>query len=539
MSTDEHTGDGLLDGEDAATRVELVGEDEGVRRFEPGTFTKIGTGMITVVLAIVASYVVPDLAFARPWVHTDPPGGLELLRGERDDAVPFWNLIGREFLDDGAKEAKAEEEVAATEEIATKVLQVDDADAAPIVDRTVIAAPAGDQIPPYQPRPDDAEVPKQPIELAEPEVLDPFYARLARSDAGYEHAITRVVHWGDSVVAADHITSAVRAKMQQRFGDAGHGFHLLAKPNASYIHKAIEFRGGDDWSRCYIINKCKSDGLYGLGGTTVWSSGGAESKFSTSDSTPNGRKASSIELWYRAEPNGGNVRVRVDKGEPIVVATASDEAKDAWHKIDVEDGAHTFEVRAAGGGKVRLYGVVVERDVPGVVWDGMPQLGAFTSRMLYLEPSHIRAQVEHRDAALLVFMFGGNDLLLPAHRLDEYEDDFRAMLQRFRAQDTPPACLVMSPVDHGIREGQRLLSNPMVAKITAIQREVAFEQGCGFFDSQAAMGGDGAVARWRRANPPLISGDLAHLTDAGQRVLGHMLYTAIVAGYVEYRGRKG
>ena len=41
--------------------------------------------------------------------------------------------------------------------------------------------------------------------------------------------------------------------LQQRFGDAGHGFHLLAKPNASYIHKAIEFRGGDDWSRCWPI----------------------------------------------------------------------------------------------------------------------------------------------------------------------------------------------------------------------------------------------------------------------------------------------
>ncbi|MBL8946074.1 MAG: hypothetical protein JNK45_23110 [Myxococcales bacterium] len=53
------------------------------------------------------------------------------------------------------------------------------------------------------------------------------------------------------------------------------------------------------------------------------------------------------------------------------------------------------------------------------------------------------------------------------------------------------------------------------------------------------MGGDGSVSRWRKASPPLISGDLAHLTDAGQRVLGHMLYTAIVAGYVEYRGRVG
>lgn len=533
---DQH--DGLLDGEEQKHRVELVGEDEGDGRAEPGTFRKILVGMITLCTVIGATYLHPDLYFARPWTTTNPEAPA-FAQGERNDAVPFWNIVGRELLGEGEAQAAAAEETEAAEELASKVLAQDDTDVAPIVDRAVVVAPKGDGLPPYIAQPGDDEAPKQAIELASPTALDGFFARLARSDAGYAGAVTRVVHWGDSVVAADHITSAVRAKMQQRFGDAGHGFHLLAKPNASYIHKAIEFRDGEDWSRCYIINGCKSDGLYGLGGTTVWSSGGAESRFATTEDTPNGRKASAIELWYRAEPNGGNVRVRVDKGEPIVVSTQADVAADAWHRIDVEDGAHEFEVRAAGGGKVRLYGVVIERDVPGVVWDGMPQLGAFTSRMLNFEPSHIRDQVAHRDAALLVFMFGGNDLLLSENRFDAYREDFRSMLRSFRAQASPPACLVMSPVDHGIREGQRVVSNDKVPKLTAIQREVALEEGCGFFDTLAAMGGDGSVSRWRKASPPLISGDLAHLTDAGQRVLGHMLYTAIVAGYVEYRGRVG
>lgn len=538
MNAPREPHDGLLDGEEQKHRVELVGEDDGGGRAEPGTFRKIVAGMITLAAAVGATYLHPDLYFARPWTTTNPEAPA-FAQGERDDAVPFWNIVGRELLGEGEAQAAAVADAEAAEEIATKVLAQDDADVAPIVDRAVVVAPKGDGLPPYVAQPGDDEAPKQAIELPSPTALDGFFGRLARSDAGYAGAVTRVVHWGDSVVAADHITSAVRAKMQQRFGDAGHGFHLLAKPNASYIHKAIEFRDGEDWSRCYIINGCKSDGLYGLGGTTVWSSGGAESRFATAEDTPNGRKASAIELWYRAEPNGGNVRVRVDKGEPIVVSTRADVAADAWHRIDVEDGAHEFEVRAAGGGKVRLYGVVIERDVPGVVWDGMPQLGAFTSRMLNFEPSHIRDQVAHRDAALLVFMFGGNDLLLAENRFDAYREDFRAMLRSFRAQASPPACLVMSPVDHGIREGQRVVSNDKVPKLTAIQREVALEEGCGFFDTLAAMGGDGSVSRWRKASPPLISGDLAHLTDAGQRVLGHMLYTAIVAGYVEYRGRVG
>lgn len=523
MTSDSSIHDGLLDGEEHRHRVALDGEDDGHGSYPPGTFRKIGGGIATLVAAVLATYLVPALHFARPWVEGEP--------------VPWWNLVGRELMGEGDAIAAQGHAAEATEELAHQVLVDDDREAAPIEDKVVVAPPADDRLPPYEPRPGDDEVPTQVIELPSDTALDHFFGRLARTDVGYAGAVTRVVQWGDSVIAADHITSTVRAKMQQRFGDAGHGFHLLAKPNASYVHKAIEFAGGDDWSRCYIINKCKDDGLYGLGGTTVWSSGGAESRFTTAEDTPNGRKASRLELWYLADPKGGNVRVRVDDDEPIVVSTRRDTPGDAWHVVDVPDGPHRFEVRAAGGGKVRLYGVVVERDAPGVVWDGMAQLGAFTSRMLYFDPAHIRDQIAHRDAALLVFMFGGNDLLLDDDRLGEYRDTFTRMLDRFRAQPEPPDCLVMSPVDHGIREGQRVKSNPMVAKITAVQREIALAKGCGFFDSQAAMGGDGSVARWRKSSPPLISGDLAHLTDAGQKVMGHMLYTALVQRYVEYRRR--
>ena len=61
--------------------------------------------------------------------------------------------------------------------------------------------------------------------------------------------------------------------MQRRFGDAGHGFHSLTKYDPSYRHQQVRFsERGAQWSRCYIIRKCKKDGLYGYGGTTVWSS---------------------------------------------------------------------------------------------------------------------------------------------------------------------------------------------------------------------------------------------------------------------------
>lgn len=546
---------GLLDGDEKDLEtIELEGDGDDPGPYARGTFQKIGSGMAVLVVLVVLPYLVPqldralarwagkcdetserevDCRFARAWLPGEP--------------VPFWNVIGREILGEGEAEQEAAEEVAKAEALAQSLVdREDEDDAAPLPPRKVIAPPpedsgdGGSSLPAYEEHPDDAlEIP-QSLELPDPAALDPLFAALARTDAGYEGAVTRVAQWGDSVIAADHVTSAMREEMQRRFGDAGHGFHLLARPNNSYRHHGVRF-DASGWTHCYIINKCRKDGLYGLGGVTVWSAGGAKTELSTAKKGAVGRAWSKVELWYGASPKGGRIRVKVDGGEPEHVDTAGDELEDRWHTITMEDGPHDVDIRPAGDGRVRLYGVVLERDGPGVVWDGYEQLGAFTNRMLYFDRDHLRRQVEHRDPDLLVFMFGGNDLTLRQANIDKYEDTWKETLAHFRGEpgDDARPCLVVAPVDHGQRSGQQIVSRPEMTEIVTRQRKAALAAGCAFFDTPAAMGGDGAAGRWRKAEPALLAGDLSHLTHAGQKLIAHYLYLALMEQYVAYRKRAG
>ena len=522
--TDQHQGEdtvGLLDVEERdVALVELEGDGSDAGRHPSGTFRKIGMAMATLVGLIMATYVVPALDFARPWTSDDP--------------VLFWNLVGRELLGEGEVAQEEEEHLERVEALAIAAESVEEEET-PIEDREVVAKPSGGGLPPYKPHTDDdLEVPQE-LDLPTPEALDPFFASLAETDAGFAGAVTRVTHWGDSAIAADNVTSSLRQTMQRRFGDAGHGFHLAARPHSSYYHRAMKFSGGEGFSKCYIIHGCAKDGRYGIGGTVATSAGGGRSTFATHPKTPNGRKVSKYEVWYQARPGGGKLRLVVDGGEPEFVDTSADEVRDAWHVKEVEDGAHELEIRASGGGKVKVYGVVMEREGPGVVWDEMSQIGAFTSRFLYFDPTHIREQIEHRGTNLIVFEFGGNDLLLKGRNSQKYREQFSKVLARFRAGDDPPACLVISPVDHGQREGNRIVSVEGMQRTTDAQREAAHENGCAFFDTRAAMGGENSVARWRSKR--WISGDLSHLTGSGQRVLGQLVYLALMKGYRDYRAR--
>ena len=101
-----------------------------------------------------------------------------------------------------------------------------------------------------------------------------FYQALWRTEAKVPGAVTRVLHYGDSPVTADSITADARSILQQRFGDAGHGFVLIAKPWAWYGHRGIKL-SAQGWNIEPASQSRARDGLHGLGGVSFTGAAGA------------------------------------------------------------------------------------------------------------------------------------------------------------------------------------------------------------------------------------------------------------------------
>jgi lysophospholipase L1-like esterase len=156
--------------------------------------------------------------------------------------------------------------------------------------------------------------------------------------------------------------------------------------------------------------------------------------------------------------------------------------------------------------------------------------------MLEYDQDHLRAQLDHRGAHLAVLMFGGNDMIRNIS-MDEYRAEYRQVLRHVRDARPDMDCLVMAPLDHGERQGVRIVSRPVVPAMVEAQREAAKAEGCAFFDTYAAMGGEGSAGRWFRRTPRLMGGDLGHATHNGHQVIGELFYRAVVEAYVDYRER--
>ena len=79
---------------------------------------------------------------------------------------------------------------------------------------------------------------------------------------------------------------------------------------------------------------------------------------------------------------------------------------------------------------------------------------------------------------------------------------------------------------------------PTIPKIVALQRRVAKETGCGFFDTFQAMGGEGTMAKWYGAEPRLVGADFIHPLPAGGKIVGELLFRSLQNGFQAYKLRQ-
>ncbi len=369
--------------------------------------------------------------------------------------------------------------------------------------------------------------------------LESFYAALAKTASGVPNSAVRVAHYGDSLIVSDFMSSTLRRRFQARFGDAGHGFILIAKAWKWYLHYDVSHTSSEGWTVNRIVNPRIADELYGYGGISFRSSEmGVKATFGTSKPPPGGlpdegfgRRVHSWQVHYLEQPKGGKFDLSIDGKK---VQTVDTDGKDKLLKTVTvaadDDGEHTLEVKVGGGAEARLFGVAMEREVPGVVWDALGVLGG-RARMLDInDDAHWAASLRARDPALIVFQYGTNESTDTGYPMDQYEQTLEAVLRQARAALPNASCLVVGPMDRAGKGGTETL--PIIIRLEEAQRKVAFKVGCAFWDTFLAMGGNGAMGRWVKAKTQLGGGDYTHPTYAGASILGDLLYSALMEGYV-------
>jgi hypothetical protein len=377
------------------------------------------------------------------------------------------------------------------------------------------------------------DVDEPPESLADPSsAMQGFYRALEKSRSKQPGAITRIVYHGDSVVASDFVTGTLRRKLQDQFGDSGHGFVLMANAWPAYFHNDVFRFSTKGWNISRIVGPYSKDGLYGLGGVSFRGAPGVRARFGTAKQGRFGRHVSSFEIAYVTAPGGGDLQLLVDGEERARLTTNAPRVASAFHRVTVPDGEHVLELVALKA-TVRAFGVVLERDEPGVVLDAIGVQGARIRFLDKQDDVHWAEQLAHRRPDLLVFHFGANESGDGvAYPMADYHRTMKDVLQQAQRAVPGVSCLVVAAMDRARKVDSGMITVPVIPSIVAEQEATAREVGCAFWNTFRAMGGRGSMGRWVARG--LAQADLTHPSVVGANLLGNWIYQALMQGYQEY-----
>lgn len=379
---------------------------------------------------------------------------------------------------------------------------------------------------PARPAPSVVKAPVEPPPnlVIPPGSLDTFFAALRKTEAKEPGAITRVLHYGDSPTTADSITADVRRLFQARFGDAGHGFVLMAKPWAWYGHAGVTLES-NGWKIEPASQERAPDGFHGLGGVSFRGSTGATSAVTLS--TAHQR----VTVYYVAQPEGGTFTLHAGDAMLGEVNTEAPEKQPAFAEYDLPDGAKAVQLRVTAG-RVRLFGYRFDKARAGLQYSSLGVNGAQVQMMLhYFSEAQWAAALQHENPDLFILNYGTNESIFPEYIGKQYPEDLRAVIKRIQKALPHASLLVMAPMDRGVMEGGAIVTPAVLPQIVAIQRRIAAETGCAFFDTYAAMGGSGTMGRWYHEQPRLVSADFMHPLPQGAAKVGTLFEEALVKAY--------
>jgi lysophospholipase L1-like esterase len=354
--------------------------------------------------------------------------------------------------------------------------------------------------------------------------LEKFFQALATSQTKHRIDPVRIMHFGDSHVAADVLTREIRERFQTDFGDGGAGFIVPRNPMATK-RRGVSSGFTEGWVVEGIGGKYSTDAIYGPAGINLATSEPGERAWLEAS-------GNHFEVYFARQPNGGKLEITVDGADALEEPLILDSRVPKLDSIAIDlpdDAPHRLEVRTLSPGRVRLLGIVAEHLSGGISYDVFGINGAKANRILAWNKTALAAAIKARDPNLIILAYGTNELTDGTWTGASFESLLSEILQLFHNLVPNASLIVFGPPDRG--------DLPLGARLTEIisaERSAALANNAAFWSAFDAMGGPGSMQRWVRLG--LAQPDRVHLTSAGYSKLADMFYEDLLRARESSRG---
>jgi len=383
------------------------------------------------------------------------------------------------------------------------------------------------------------------------EHLPHFYQSLFDLKTGKRNKV-RILHYGDSQIEGDRITSYVREKLQSEFGGSGPGMLPLMEfiPNMS-----IQQTQSDNWLRYTVFGRKDTTVKHNHFGLR-----GILSRFTpyTDDTVFDAVVPKSA--WVKLAPSRvgyGHVKqyrkLRLHYGyNKTAVALTISNGEDIVYADSLKpiNGSRVFEytfeqtpaeitLKFIGKDSPDFYAVSLE-SYSGVVMDNIAMRGSSGTIFNKINRSQLNYQYGKEPISLVILQYGGNTVpyIDSQKKADDYGRWFGAQIASIKSMLPNADIVLIGPSDMAIKEKTDYVTYPFLVEVRDALKKAAFDNGAAFWDIYEVMGGKNSMASWVSTDPPLAGPDYIHFTPKGAKRIAELFFKALDKDFTQFEAKQ-
>ena len=369
------------------------------------------------------------------------------------------------------------------------------------------------------------------------EYFDTLFALFEQAKT--EGKIYRVMHYGDSQIEMDRISSVLRQELQELFGGSGPNMipAIQAVPTISVTQNASNLQRytlyGDS-----STTRANHD-RYGVMSQFAQVSGEGTFSFSqTSHSRAyeNSKMISKVSVLLGRNSQGFTASLKCDtlKLEPIVLDANDSVSLITWDlPVNVKRG--TIQMT----GKAEIYAILLDGE-PGVAIDNVALRGCSGTIFTRINEETMRESFALLDTRMIILQFGGNRMpgITSSNSIVGYIKELERQIDYVKSVAPDATLLFIGPADMSKKYNGKLGTWKGLPELNDSLRSMALRNDIAYWDMFNVMGGEGSMVEWVNHKPALAGPDHVHFTFNGAQEIGNDLAKSFTTYYDFYKLRK-
>lgn len=361
--------------------------------------------------------------------------------------------------------------------------------------------------------------------------LDAFFESM---DHARQHPM-RILHYGDSQLECDRMTSVLRERFQEKFGGSGVGMIPAVQPIATYT---LYQRVSPELNRYCVYGSADFRAphrRYGPMAAMSRVDGNASFRFTAynKEKFPNASKFQKVSVCMKGS---GNITIYASDSTYVLSPNVQGDSVMRIYSATLPRPVTKATMNISGN--MDVYSIMLD-GTNGIAVDNIPMRGCSGNIFTRIDQSSFAPFFKQQNVALIILQYGGNSVPAISNngQISNYVKSIRKQLRLFRRISPRSRILFIGPSDMSTRIGGVMQTYKYLEPLVDSLRLAVNEEGAAFWDMYRAMGGKNSMVNWVKSRPQLAGNDYVHFTPLGAEKMSQVLYDTFLLYYRFYQFR--